>query len=124
MYPVPNFAAADSSGDSRRERWLRGGNSMPGILARLFALAIAVTVAISPAAPKEMWVFFGTHVDQPGHGFSVARFDTRTGALTKPEFLQQSADPGFFVIARDGKHIYVANEVDTYQGQPTGFPGA
>ncbi|MGP8156760.1 MAG: lactonase family protein [Candidatus Acidiferrales bacterium] len=97
---------------------------MTTILARLFALAIAVTLAASPATPKEMWVFFGTHVDQPGHGFSVARFDTRTGALTKLEFLQQSADPGFFVIARDGRHIYTANEVDTYHGQPTGFLSA
>jgi 6-phosphogluconolactonase len=97
---------------------------MPGILARLFALAIAVAVAVSPAAPKEMWVFFGTNVDQPGHGFSVARFNTRTGALTKPEFLQQSANPAFFVISPDGRHIYTVNEVNTYQGQPTGFLSA
>jgi 6-phosphogluconolactonase len=97
---------------------------MSRILVRFLALAIAVTVVISPVAAKEMWVFFGTHKDQPGHGFSVARFDTRTGSLTTPQFVQQAANPGFFVIAPDGKHIYVANEVDTYHGQPTGFVSA
>jgi len=97
---------------------------MSKILARVMALVITVAFAISPAAAKEMWVFFGTHKDQPGHGFSVARFDTRTGSLTTPQFLVQAANPGFFVIHPDGKHIYVANEVDTFQGQPTGFVSA
>jgi 6-phosphogluconolactonase len=97
---------------------------MSRILARFIVLAIAATFVISPVAAKEMWVFFGTHVDAPGHGFSVARFDTRTGALTKPEFLMQAANPGFFVFHPDGKHLYAANEVDTYHGQPTGFVSA
>ncbi|MGO9641750.1 MAG: lactonase family protein [Candidatus Acidiferrales bacterium] len=97
---------------------------MSRLSARFFAVAIVVTIAISPAAAKEMWVFFGTHVDQPGHGFFVARFDTRTGALTKPEFLLQAAAPAFFVIDPDGKHLYTANSLETYNGQPTGLVSA
>ncbi len=97
---------------------------MSKILARVMTLVIATAFVISPAAAQEMWVFFGTHKDQPGHGFSVARFDTRTGSLTTPQFLVQAANPGFFVMDPDGKHIYVANEVDTYHGQPTGFVSA
>jgi 6-phosphogluconolactonase len=99
---------------------------MTSILARSFALAmaVAVTLAASSAAPRQVWVFFGTHTDQPGHGFSVARFDTRTGALSTPEFLQQSSAPALYVISPDGRHIYTVNEVNTYQGWPTGFLSA
>lgn len=62
-----------------------------------------------------MFVYFGTHRSGTKIGFSLAHFDTDTGALTKPEFLLESPAPAFFTIHPDGRHLYTCN---------SGSPGA
>lgn len=62
-----------------------------------------------PVHGAEMFVYFGSHSSGPGIGFSLARFDTETGVLTKPEFLLEAKEPAFFVIHPDGKHLYTCN---------------
>jgi 6-phosphogluconolactonase len=71
-----------------------------------------------------MFVYFGTHTEGPNRGFSLARFDTATGILTKPEFLIQAAAPAFFVIHPDGRHLYASNSIKTFRGQPVGAVSA
>jgi 6-phosphogluconolactonase len=63
----------------------------------------------------DMFVYFGTHSSGPGKGFSLAHFDTETGKLSKPQFLIESKEPAFFIIAPDGNHLYTCN---------SGAPGA
>jgi 6-phosphogluconolactonase len=58
-----------------------------------------------------MLVFFGTHVVGPGKGFSIAHFDSDTGAITKPQFALETPAPAYFVIAADGKHLYSCNSL-------------
>lgn len=65
------------------------------------------------ASAAEMFVYFGSHRSGPGIGFSLARFDTDTGVLTKPEFLLESIEPAFFVIHPDGRHLYTCNSGNT-----------
>lgn len=62
-----------------------------------------------PLAAADLYVFFGTHSSGPGVGFSVAHFDTDTGALTKPRFLTEAVEPAYFVIHPDGRHLYTCN---------------
>jgi 6-phosphogluconolactonase len=57
----------------------------------------------------EMFVYFGSHSSQPGAGFSLARFDTDTGVLTKPEFILEAKEPAFFVLSDDGSRLYTCN---------------
>jgi 6-phosphogluconolactonase len=73
-----------------------------------------------PASAADMLVFFGTHRSGPGVGFSISRFDSETGTLTSPAFIQQSDAPSFFAIHPDGKHLYTCNSLDTYEGKPGG----
>ncbi|MGA2328285.1 MAG: lactonase family protein [Bryobacteraceae bacterium] len=87
-------------------------------------LLLAAALASLPASAADMFVYFGTHTEGPGRGFSLARFDTATGVLTKPEFLIQAAAPAFFVIHPDGRHLYASNSIKTFQGQPVGAVSA
>lgn len=70
---------------------------------------LSSTLLCSRAAGAEFDVFFGTHNTGPGHGFSVARFDSDTGNLTVPRFVQQADSPAFFVLSTDGRHLYSVN---------------
>ena len=76
-----------------------------GIL-QIGALALALSHA---ASGEDLFVYFGTHTAGPGKGFSLAHFDTATGALSKPEFLLEAPAPAYFIIAPDGKHLYTCN---------------
>jgi 6-phosphogluconolactonase len=91
-------------------------------MTRLVLLLAALTVP--SASATDMFVYFGTHTDAPGLGFSLARFDTATGVLAKPEFLLEAAAPAFFVIHPDGRHLYASNSIKTFQRQPAGAVSA
>jgi len=70
-----------------------------------------------------LFVYFGTQRDAPGVGFSLARFDTDTGHLTRPQLILAAEAPSFFVIHPDGKHLYTTNfsgtgGVSAYQIDP------
>jgi 6-phosphogluconolactonase len=55
------------------------------------------------------WVYFGTQRSGPGTGFSRARFDPVGGVLTPPLLVAVAADPSYFVIHPDGRHLYTCN---------------
>ncbi len=63
--------------------------------------------ALAPAA--DLLVYFGTRDLGPDRGFSLAHFDTDTGALSKPTLVQAAVGPAFFVVAPDGQHLYTVN---------------
>ena len=68
-----------------------------------------MTNSLTPASAAEMFVYFGSHSKGPGIGFSLARFNTDTGKLTVPRFLQECVAPSYFVISHDGKRLYTCN---------------
>ena len=78
---------------------------MPRIL-RTAALALLLAQTVQAA---EMFVYFGSHSSSPGAGFSLAHFDTDTGALSKPQFLLEAKEPAFFVLSADGSRLYTCN---------------
>ena len=101
---------------------------MPKPLRRLALLLAAAAFAV-PLPAADVYVYFGTHSRGPGIGFSVAHFDTDTGALTQPRFLTEAVEPAYFVIHPDGRHLYTCNsgspggvsayEIDRATGQLT-----
>jgi 6-phosphogluconolactonase len=58
---------------------------------------------------EDLFVYFGTHTAGAGKGFSLAHFDTISGALSKPEFLLEAPAPAYFIIAPDSRHLYTCN---------------
>ena len=88
-------------------------------MSQSFYAAMLVGAGVFTAMPgngADMFVYFGSHSSGPGIGFSLARFDTDTGVLTKPEFLIEAKQPAFFTIHPDGRHLYTCNS-----GQPGGL---
>jgi 6-phosphogluconolactonase len=83
-------------------------------------LILILLSCLATASAADMFVFFGTHTTGPGKGFSLAHFDTATGALTTPVFLQEAADPAYFILHPDGRHLYTCNSILEYQGKPGG----
>jgi 6-phosphogluconolactonase len=87
-------------------------------------LAAASALLADPAPAADMFVFFGSHSKGPNIGFSVAHFDTDTGKLTTPVFLQEAVAPAYFTIHSDGRHLYTCNSdpgssVSAYVIDPT-----
>jgi 6-phosphogluconolactonase len=92
-------------------------------LVRMFSTVLAVMLSI-PAMAEEMFVYFGSHGSGPHNGFSLARFDTDTGKLTEPVFLEEAVAPAYFIIGPDGKRLYTCNSdpgssVSAYAIDPT-----
>jgi 6-phosphogluconolactonase len=76
---------------------------------RILAGALLATLASCPLQAADTFVYFGSHSSALGAGFSLAHFDTDTGALTKPEFILEAKEPAFFVLSADGSHLYTCN---------------
>jgi 6-phosphogluconolactonase len=85
---------------------------------------LLVIVLSAPAMAEDMFVYFGSHGAGPHIGFSVAHFDTDTGKLTKPVFLEEAVAPAYFIIRPDGRRLYTCNSfpgssVSAYAIDPT-----
>src|ERR1700722_20291723 len=91
-------------------------NNQPSIMristtTRRVSILLAAIPALlaSPAPAADMFGLFGSHSKGPDIGFSVAHFDSDTGKLTTPVFLQEAVAPAYFTIHPDGKHLYSCN---------------
>ena len=62
-----------------------------------------------PALAADTFVYFGSHGKGPNIGFSLAHFDTDTGKLTTPVFLEEAVAPAYFIIRPDGNRLYTCN---------------
>ena len=81
-----------------------------GSLKEFPILLAAVLIALAgPAQAVDTFVYFGSHWKGPNIGFSLAHFETDTGKLTTPVFLQEAVAPAYFIISPDGKHLYTCN---------------
>jgi 6-phosphogluconolactonase len=72
-------------------------------------LAVVLGGLASPAFAADTFVYFGSHGKGPNCGFSRAHFDTDTGKLTTPVFLQEAVAPAYFIIGPDHQHLYTCN---------------
>src|ERR1022692_2336598 len=79
--------------------------------ARNFAILLTAILSVlaSPAWAADTFVYFGSHGKGPTCGFSLAHFDTDTGRLTTPVFLQEAVAPAYFIIRPDGTRLYTCN---------------
>jgi 6-phosphogluconolactonase len=94
------------------------------VASRMAFILLFCCAASSIARAQDSWVFFGTQVDMPGRGFTIARFDSQTGMLSFPQFLIQAAAPGYFTFDSSGSHLYTANSIYTFNGQASGAVSA
>jgi 6-phosphogluconolactonase len=75
---------------------------------RILSILLALIFS-APAMAEDMFVYFGSHGAGPHIGFSLAHFDTDTGKLTEPVFLEEAVAPAYFIIRSDGRRLYTCN---------------
>src|SRR5262245_38869731 len=86
----------------------------------LAALLLFGAGAKLPAAPGDLLVYFGTYTGGASKGIYVSRLNPSTGALSAPQLAADTPSPSFLAVRSQGDFLYAANEVNTFEGKPTG----
>jgi 6-phosphogluconolactonase len=84
----------------------------------IFASAAAYAVDLN------YLVFVGTYTGEGSQGIYAYRFHPGTGKLTSIGLAVETVNPSFLAAAPSGRFLYAVNELDTFNGQPTGAVSA
>lgn len=101
-----------------------------GRLLTLGTVLVVLVTGLNPeitsarAAKSEYLVYVGTYTDKQSKGIYAYRFDSSTGKLTTLGLAAESVNPSFLTSDSRGHFFYTVNELDSYQGQPTGAVSA
>ena len=90
----------------------------------ILLIAWFATSHTSAAAHHKYLAYVGTYTDHGSKGIYAYRFDSSKGKLTPLELGAESANPSFLADDSDGKYLYAVNEIETFNGQPTGAVSA
>jgi 6-phosphogluconolactonase len=90
----------------------------------LIALASSVLTPAAGPAQQKYLVYVGTYTDHGSKGIYAYRLDSSTGKLASLGLAAEAAEPSFLVVDSSGRFLYAANEILTYNGQPTGAVSA
>lgn len=70
-------------------------------------------------------LYVGTYTESSrSEGISLVRMDRRSGELRGVGSVDAGANPSFLAIHPNGRVLYAVNEVETYNGRPTGAVSA
>jgi 6-phosphogluconolactonase len=78
----------------------------------------------SAAADRSMFVYIGTYTYGASKGIYRSQFDTETGQLSAPELAAETKNPTFLAIHPNGRFLYAANEVESFEGPKAGAVSA
>lgn len=90
----------------------------------LIALAASVLASATEAKPQEYLVYVGTYTDHGSKGIYAYRFYASTGKLISLGLAAETPEPSFLTVDSNGRFLYVVNEIERYNGQPTGAVSA
>jgi 6-phosphogluconolactonase len=91
------------------------------------ALAAILAIGAMRAMPLpagDLLVYIGTYTGATSKGIYVSRLNTTTGALSAPQLAAETPSPSFLAVRAQGDFLYAANEVNTFEGKPTGSVSA
>jgi 6-phosphogluconolactonase len=80
----------------------------------------AATIWLSAAALDDPIVYIGTYTGPKSLGIYMSRLNLSTGALSEPHLGAETPNPSYLAVSPQGRYLYAVNEVDTFEGQPTG----
>ena len=90
-------------------------------------LAVSAWLAagtVTPAAPGDLLVYFGTYTGGASKGIYVSRLNQATGALSAPQLAAETPSPSFLAVRAQGDFLYAVNEVNMFEGKPAGSVSA
>lgn len=74
----------------------------------------------APVTAREFLTYFGTYTGATSKGIYMARFDSVTGTLGKPELAVETKNPSFLVIHPNERFLYAVGETTTAEGKRSG----
>lgn len=98
-------------------RWRR----VLGLLARLL---IVLPATAATARDYECLLFVGTYTGKGSEGIYVCGFDPVTGESGPLTLAAATENPSFLAVDPQGRFLYAVNEVNTFQGEPSGAVSA
>lgn len=88
------------------------------------ALLVATATVLLPASSDDLLVYIGTYTGAKSKGVYVTRLNVATGALSAPQLAAETPSPSFLAVRTQADFLYAANEVNTFEGKPTGSVSA
>lgn len=82
----------------------------------LFVAALVVTAS----ARVDRVVYIGTYTGEASKGIYAFRFDDSNGGLTPLGLAADTPSPSFLTASTDGRFVFAVNEVQSFQGKPSG----
>jgi 6-phosphogluconolactonase len=87
-------------------------------------LQVVAVAAPAPVTSDSFRVYIGTYTGPRSQGIYTARFDTATGALSRPELAAAVKNPTFLALHPNHQHLYAVEEVDKFKGERSGAVSA
>jgi 6-phosphogluconolactonase len=82
------------------------------------------TAARQPSGSNELLVYFGTYTSGTSKGIYVSRLNRETGALSAPALAAEAVNPSYLAVHPARDFLYAVNEIDKFEGKPTGSVSA
>jgi 6-phosphogluconolactonase len=98
-----------------RRRFLQTGG--------LAAMGVALRDVAWAQRSREMTLFIGTYTSSTSEGIYTYRMNGETGELTKFSSIK-SENPSFLTLDRSKRFLYAVNEVQQFEGNPSGAVSA
>ena len=87
----------------------------------LYSISLFITVFVAAASARvDRVVYIGTYTGEASKGIYAFRFDDSSGGLTPIGLAVETPSPSFLTSSTDGRFVFAVNEVQSFQGKPSG----
>lgn len=87
-------------------------------------MSAILPISTNAATKSKYLVYVGTYTDHGSKGIYAYRFNATTGQLTTLGLAAESDEPSFLTVDASGNFLYAVNEIESYEGRPTGAVSA
>ena len=87
----------------------------------LYSIPLFMAVLVVTAAARvDRVVYIGTYTGEASKGIYAFRFDDSSGGLTPLGLVAETPSPSFLTASTDGRFVFAVNELQSFQGKPSG----
>jgi 6-phosphogluconolactonase len=88
------------------------------------SFALTMRTGEQPGGAGDLMVYLGTYTSGTSKGIYVSRMNRATGALSAPALAGEATNPSYLAVHPTRDFLYAVNEIDTFDGKPTGSVSA